>query len=193
MQNRSTSRKRKRYKSPSESRKRQQADSKDVDLIPIMNLFVTIIPLLLSMFATIQIAYVTLDLAVPSVGGGGAETTETNKENKELRIKKLELMIYYKDGTESFSFSKNDKYDTSIGVKGKIAGKDFKLLHDALVSYRDILAEDMYGSKDTHGGVNKIPIVIIPTDYVTFGTFVKTMDLCKKLDFTDIILNTVDN
>ena len=56
--------------SPSQGRNAQKSSGhQEVDLVPIMNLFVTLIPMLLSMVVLVSIAYISVDLTNPNASG----------------------------------------------------------------------------------------------------------------------------
>lgn len=176
--------------SPSEGRNsRGSSGHQEVDLVPIMNLFVTIIPMLLSMVVMVTIAYISLDLTNPNSSGGGVSSSESKKEKKEQKITKLELSINVENDQEFFQFNKNGKPDPAYVA---IKTDNLSRLSEVLNEYRKIMMEDKYGdSVFTEDDDKSLPIIIIPKDYVKFGTFVKTMDLCKKMKFTDIMLGEI--
>lgn len=183
--------KRNRISSPSEGRNnRDSSGHREVDLVPIMNLFVTIIPMLLTMVVMVSIAYISLDLTNPNAAGASGGATEARKGEKEQRITKLELSINVENDQEFFQFYKNGKIDTDYAA---ISTDDLGKLSEVLKDYRQIMMEDRYGSStlDDNDEERTFPIIIIPKDYVRFGTFVKTMDLCKKMKFTDIMLGEI--
>ncbi len=175
--------------SPSEGRARQgDHGHKEVDLVPIMNLFVTIIPLLLQMVVLVTIAYVTLDLTTPQAGGGTG--SESNEEETPKEITDLELVINVgEDNKEFYNFVKNGEIDTDVA---NIPVENMDKLADALRNYRSIMFNDLFNDNDVDKHKDKqLTIQVFPKDYVEFGTFVKTMDLCKKLNFGDIILKEI--
>ncbi len=177
--------------SPSQGRNANRSTGhQEVDLVPIMNLFVTLIPMLLSMVVLVSIAYISLDLTNPNASGGAASSEDKKKDKDQARIKKLELTINVDEEGEIFSFSKNDTIDVKYA---QILSSDFSKLSEALKSYRTIMLEDKYGDSNISEGDNRsLPIIIIPKDYVKFGVFVKTMDLCKKMKFSDIMIGEVE-
>jgi hypothetical protein len=175
---------------PSQGRNSRNSDGpKEVDLVPIMNLFVTIIPMLLSMVVLTTIAYVSLDITQTNASGGGGSAGKQEKKN-ERRITKLELTINIEDGKEFFHFNKNGAPDPEVK---EIPVEEFSALAKALDNYRTIMLEDKYNDASLKEGDEKIlPIIIIPKDDIRFGTFVKAMDLCKNMRFTDIVLLEIE-
>lgn len=162
------------------------SEQKEVDLVPIMNLFVTLIPMLLSMVVLVSIAYISLDLNNPNASGNGNVSPELAQKNIP-EIRKLELVINVIDGEERFYFNRNDSLDVEIG---EIPASKFSDLSTALVGYRTAMLSKR---EDTNSEpeIEALPIIITPKDYVKFGLFVKTMDLCKKLNFTDIMIGEI--
>ena len=191
MRKRPTAGNRSRFSSPSEGRsKKIDTGSKEVDLVPIMNLFVTIIPMLLSMVVLTTIAYISLDVRGAEGSSGGAGSSQNKKANNEKRITKLELTINYDQGREYFHFNKNGKPDPDVT---EIPADDFTTLAKVLDNYRTIMLEDKYDDASLNNGDDKfLPIIIIPKDEIRFGTFVKAMDLCKNMRFTDIALLEIE-
>ena len=54
------------------------------------------------------------------------------------------------------------------------------------------MLEDKYGDSSLSKDDDKsLSIIIVPKDYVKFGVFVKTMDLCKKMKFSDIMIGEI--
>ena len=174
---------------PSEGRNaKQNAGHKEVDLVPIMNLFVTIIPMLLSMVVLVSIAYISLDLTNPNASGSGASTAK-KVEKKPPRINKLELIINKDDTGETFVFNKNGEIDPE---QPKILVANFHELYKALDRYKTIMLEDKMNNAESPENADKsLSIIILPKEYVRFGVFVKTMDLCKKMNFSDIMIGEI--
>lgn len=176
--------------SPSQGRNaKKNSGHQEVDLVPIMNLFVTLIPMLLSMVVLVSIAYISLDLTNPNASGAAGSSSEKKDEKKVPEIKKLELIINVDDQGEIFVFNKNGEPDTD---QKKILSSNFQDLSKALDKYRTIMLKDKYGDSTLAEDDDKsLSIIIIPKDYVKFGVFVKTMDLCKKMNFTDIMIGEI--
>lgn len=168
------------FKSPSQGRRGGgNSDSSEVDLTPIMNLFVALIPVLLQTVMLVTVAYVALDLTVSNAGGAAQE-----EQNQKVDIKKLELTINTDNemNSEYFVFKVNDKLDGE-----KIPATDLSALAKALKSYKARIQKDKH-KVVTADMQDTLTIYLLPKPKVHFGTFVKTMDLCKKLEFKDIYL-----
>jgi len=175
---------------PSEGRNaKKNAGHKEVDLVPIMNLFVTLIPMLLSMVVLVSIAYLSLDLTNPNASGGGKSSTEKKAEKKPPQINKLELIINKDDTGEIFIFNKNGELDPD---QPEILVENFQELYKALDRYKAIMLEDkLNNSESPENADESLSIIILPKEYVRFGVFVKTMDLCKKMNFSDIMIGEI--
>lgn len=178
------------FTSPSQGRNAKDNSShQEVDLVPIMNLFVTLIPMLLSMIVMVSIAYISVDLTNPNASGGGKTEADKKTEKKDPVIKKLELIINVDDQGEIFVFNKNGEPDPE---QPKILVSNFNQVSEALIKYRDLMLIDKYGDSSMSEDDDKsLSIIIVPKDYVKFGVFVKTMDLCKKLKFSDIMIGEI--
>lgn len=181
--------KKKKITSPSEGRNRQGSTGhQEVDLVPIMNLFVTIIPMLLTMVVLVSIAYISLDLSSPSASGAGSNSSD-KKNDKKPEITSLELSINIENDIEFFAFTKNGQPDSAIE---KIPADNYSKLTEVLKNYREVMWKDKYEDALILEEDDKfLSIIITPKEYVRFGTFVKTIDLCKKMKFTDIMLGEI--
>lgn len=179
------------FSKPSQGRGKQvDRSSKEVDLVPIMNLFVTIIPMLLSMVVLTTIAYISLDITQTNSSSGSGNSAENQTNKKEKRITNLQLTINTEDGKEFFHFNKNGTPDPEVT---EIPAENFAKLAEVLDSYRTIMLEDMFDDSTlTEGDGKELPIIIVPKDNIRFGTFVKAMDLCKNMRFTDIVLLEIE-
>jgi hypothetical protein len=174
---------------PSQNRNAKGAGGhKEVDMVPIMNLFVTIIPILLQMVVMISIAYVTLD---PSSAASGEGSAAPEKQVEKEAIESLILSINYDEekGYEFYRFTKNDEADEEVG---EIKVTELSKLTAALKGYREVMKKsDDKKDSDSEKEIEAYSIEVTPKDNIKFGTFVRTLDLCKKLKFTDIFLSDV--
>jgi len=175
---------------PSQGRNAQKnAGHQEVDLVPIMNLFVTLIPMLLSMVVLVSIAYISLDLSNPNAPGAGEASTAKKTEKKAPQITKLELIINKDDTGEIFIFNKNGEIDPD---QPEILVSNFHELYTALSKYKKIMLEDKSNNSESSENADEsLSIIILPKEYVRFGVFVKTMDLCKKMNFSDIMISEI--
>ena len=73
---------------PSKNRSRSQNEAREPNLIPIMNLFIVIIPMLMTIMVTVHLAMIEITLPTESAGGGGG-----NDEAEELLEEDLPKVI----------------------------------------------------------------------------------------------------
>jgi len=86
---------------PSAGRNQRLAGGpKEPDLVPIMNLFITIIPFMLYMLVIAQLALVALNFAPTGGGGGGGQGPGGDKAEE----KKIEVYIMNQDAPERGRF-----------------------------------------------------------------------------------------
>jgi biopolymer transport protein ExbD len=153
------------YHAPSKSRSINRGKSQGPNLVPIMNLFLVIIPMLITMIASTQMQLLAINL--PTSGGPDSKTTES-KVAEEKQIAEITIGIL----SDKFQIIVDEKLNSEIPlVEGRFA---FDQLNNALITLKSENKEQ-----------NQIGIY--PSGDVEFENFIRTMDICK-LDgkFTDI-------
>lgn len=156
---------------PSEGRnQKNQSPPVQPDLVPIMNLFMALIPFLLMMIVISQIALVALNFSASGGGGGGGEGGggETAKE--------LKVIIMASEGNQIFpGFEIREPDSGAVTIKNSANGKfNFMALNNALGNL-----------KTRNQQIGDITIVVYPD--VLYGTLIQTIDLCKQNGFPNVI------
>ncbi len=161
------------YKGPSGSRKIVRATSKDLNLIPIMNLFITIIPMLLVITVTVKMAMVEIQMSANNAAQGNEEQKEEEEEDK---IETLKLAIF----EDRFEIIYND--DNSKVKKIPVIDPSATIVTQRynLFELDKELAEFKKKNKDQN------EITILAAGNVNFDALMASVDVCKVNEFPSI-------
>ena len=161
------------YKGPSGSRKVVQATSKDLNLIPIMNLFITIIPMLLVITVTVKMAMVEIQMSANSPAQGNEEQKEENEEDK---LKTVKLAIF-EDRFEIIFDDDNTKVEKIpvIDPSAVLAEQRY-----------DLYALDKLLKKFKKENQDQNEITILAAGNVDFDALMRSVDVCKVNEFPSI-------
>lgn len=147
------------------SRRRLSREETDLNLIPIMNLFIVIVPMLITMWVSVQMAMLAIDIS----SGTSASTSTTKK----VKLKKIEVGLF--------------KSEIQVKVQG-----DKNILHipviDSLVVPRkyDMFALDRKLSQIHKKYPKQKDITLIPAPNVKYNTLLKAIDISKFNGFENI-------
>jgi len=168
------------------SGKKASTDPVEMNMVPIMNLFLAMIPFLLMCAAFFQVS--VINASVPALSEGGGPQDEPKKELDKVTIN---LQIA-KDGF-TLSASGDQPPEELEKVGGNIPKKggefDFVRLAERMKKIKD-----RYKKSDT--------VVLLPAKDILYDTLIKTMDasreriLDKKLDtreylFTNAVVSSI--
>jgi len=141
---------------------RNKKVDEDVNIIPIMNIFLILIPFLLLFSAFIKLAI--LEISLPSLGKSGKPQQEQNKE--------LVLIILAIKET---------------GFQVKSPGFKFDPVNNNGNEYNyQVLAKQLKEIKDKHAAAEEI--IISPEGKVKYDIIIKTMDQCRDRGFPNVSL-----
>ncbi|HAN41455.1 MAG TPA: hypothetical protein GX398_00035 [Candidatus Cloacimonetes bacterium] len=170
---------------PSAGRNRRLAGGpKEPDIVPLMNLFLTIIPLLLYMLVIVQLALVALNFT-PSGGGGGGGIQGPGGDGADE--KKIEIYIMDQDASDrglfpGFEIREPGQETHKIEALGKDVNDeyvyDFQALNEVLKQIRE-------------RNPNQTQISVSPYPSILYGPLIKTIDLCKHNSFTNVMYKPV--
>lgn len=158
---------------PSQARQqRSQTAPEEPNLVPIMNLFVTIIPFLMLMVVVSQVALVALNFTseggpgAAGTGGGGGES-----------VKQIEIHLMLLDKPDAELFQGMEIRDID-GTKHKLpvlqgGVYDFYSLNNLLINL-----------KKRHTDTSEIAVIVHPE--VVYDTLIRTIDLCKQNGFPTV-------
>ena len=160
---------------PSEMRQQKaQTAPQEPNLVPIMNLFLTIIPFMLMFVVISQVALVALNFS-QGEGGGGSSGGGGGGAN----IEKVEIIILDSD------YAKKNQF---LGFEVREPGMDTKMLPAVNENY-DFVALDkqLKSIRDRKADLIDITVTVYPN--VLYGDLMKTIDLSKANGFTQVHYN----
>lgn len=157
---------------PSQKRKlKGQTKPDEPNLIPIMNLFLTIIPMIMFMVAVSQIALVALnftDSGGPG-GGSGGGSGSGEKEKTEIHIMGAQFA------------AANQFLGMEIREPGRGARKISAINQNYDYPTLDLAIKDI---RSRNAELKDITVLVYPD--VLYGDLMKTIDLCKANGFTQV-------
>ena len=170
---------------PSAGRNQRSAGGpKEPDLVPIMNLFLTIIPFMLYMVVVVQLALIALNFTPSGGGGGGGGQGPGGGPAEE---KKIEIFIMDQDASDRGLFPgfeiREPGHET---LKIRALGKDAS---DAYVYDFQSLDQVLKEIRDRNPDQTQISVSPYPT--ILYGSLIKTIDLCKNNQFTNVMYKPV--
>ncbi|HPF08658.1 MAG: biopolymer transporter ExbD [Candidatus Cloacimonetes bacterium] len=155
---------------PSQARQQQgQTAPQEPNLVPIMNLFITIIPFLMLMIVISQVAMIALNFESSGVSGGSGEGAGGGSEAL------VEIRIYATEHeTGLFPGFEIRDLDKSV-IKLPKAGDafDFASLQNNLVRL-----------KEKYPDKSEIGVVVYPD--VMYDILIRTIDICKQTGFVTV-------
>lgn len=145
--------------------RRKDTGPVELNMVPIMNLFLAMIPFLLSCAAFFQTA--VINASVPALGGGSEDQSQEPK--KELDKITLKLQIT----KEGFSYAADgDQPEAELKrISGKIRKKGNEFDYDALRDRCEQLKKN-YPKSET--------VIIIPEKDILYDIIVQTMDATRE-------------
>jgi biopolymer transport protein ExbD len=146
------------------SRRRLSREETDLNLIPIMNLFIVIVPMLITMWVSVQMAMLAIDIS---------SGTASSVSNQKIKLKKIEVGLF--------------KNDIQVKVQG-----DKNVLHipviDSLTVPRkyDMFALDRKLAEIHKRYPEQKGITLVPAPDVKYNTLLKAIDISKFNGFENI-------
>lgn len=151
---------------PSKSRSINRLDSKGLNLIPIMNLFIVIIPMLMTIMVSVHLAMI--EIVLPKKGSTPSADQELSTEMKTLRLNIMrdafELMIVEDEKTINIP---------ALDISSVPAAFDFVSLNQNLMELKE-----EYPKQNT--------MEILPDPDVKYDTLLRSIDICKLNNFSNI-------
>ncbi|MCB5245132.1 MAG: biopolymer transporter ExbD [Candidatus Cloacimonadaceae bacterium] len=146
------------------------------DLVPLMNLFLTIIPFLLLMLIVTQIAMIALNFTQGTANekqGGGllSGSQETQKKIPEITIIIMASQDSLGTTFPGFEIREPDKSKDTLGL---------------LNGYYDFVKLDVKLKDIRQRYPDLQDISVAPYDDVLYDTLIKTIDLCRENNFSNI-------
>ncbi len=156
---------------------------KEPDLVPIMNLFLTIIPFLLFMLVMVQVSLIALNFT-PSGGGGGGGGQGPGGGGAEE--KKIEIYIMDQNAPERGLFPGFEiREPGQETLKINALSSENNIIQFDFVSLNEILKQIRERNPD------QSQISVSPYPSILYGPLIKTIDLCKKNNFENVMYKPV--
>ncbi len=157
---------------PSEGRnQKKQTPPIQPDLVPLMNLFITIVPFLLTIVVISQVAMVALNFSTPGGGGPGGSSGGIGGSGPEIKV-----IIMASAGNQLYpGFEIRGWEGKTVSIRNQGGGTkfDFVTLNSSLAAIRKSVSGD------------QITVVVYPD--VLYGDLIQTIDLCKLNGFPNVI------
>ncbi len=145
---------------PSRSRSRSLRETRSPNLIPIMNLFIVIIPMLMTIMISVRLAMI--EITLPAQGSGEQEEPAVSPST-------LTLVLY----PDRFEI-KVEKREGVIKIPQNSSG-----LYDYVS-----LDQEIYSLKQRFP--DQQTVEILPDPNVKFDTLLRSIDICKSNSFPNI-------
>ncbi len=147
---------------PSQNRTRSQKEPQKPNLIPIMNLFIVVIPMLMTIMVSVRLAMIQITL--PASGAG-----KTQEEVEKDQPSALTLALL------------PDRFEIKVeGIKEVI-----KIPQLSTGNY-DYVSLDQHVASLKEENKNQSTFEILPDSRVRFDTLLRSIDICKSNDFPNI-------
>jgi hypothetical protein len=157
---------------PSEGRNQKKQTPPELpNLVPLINLFITIVPFLLTMVVISQVALVALNFSAASGGGGGSSGGAGNGPGPEVKV-----IIMASEGNQLYP-----GFEIRGWGKGAVALKNSEYHGE----YNFIALDKTLADVRKNTQSNEITIVVYPD--VLYGTLIHTIDVCKLNGFPNVI------
>lgn len=152
---------------PSQNRSRSQYEPREPNLIPIMNLFIVIIPMLMTIMVTVHLAMIEITLPTESAdGGGGGDDAQEQLED----LPKIITLALLPDRFE-------------IMVEGI---DDIITIPQLSTGTYDYFTLDANIARLKENNENQGTIELLPDPTVKFDTLLRSIDICKSNNFSNI-------
>ncbi|PID28646.1 MAG: hypothetical protein CSB55_03690 [Candidatus Cloacimonadota bacterium] len=158
---------------PSQKRRGNFSESKELNLIPIMNLFIVVLPMLLTIYVSVKMTM--LEIALSAGGASASNEKITEKPPKKITLGLFESGFEIKVGEDS-----KKKKAPVIKIPAKDMSQTTANLHYDFIK----LDEELEKLKKEHK--NQSTISVIPSDNLKFEALTTAIDVCKMNNFTDI-------
>ncbi len=146
------------------SRRKLSREETDLNLIPIMNLFIVIVPMLITMWVSVQMAMLAIDIS---------SGTATSASSQKIRMKKIEVGLF--------------KNDIQVKVQGDNIISHIAVIDSSVVPRKyDMFALDNKLSEIHKRYPKQKDITLVPAPDVKYNTLLKAIDISKFNGFENI-------
>lgn len=159
-------------------RRRVEEEEIELDMVPIMNMFLVLIPFLLLSASFFHIKAINTSVPVLS----SAETSEENQPP--VSDVKVTVIVELKETSILLTAMSDElKYDELVKLEADIpVDKEGAYLMEDLAAHLKYI-KGQYPKSDT--------LILVPTGNVVYGTIIKTMDMARSTDSRELFPNVV--
>ena len=150
---------------PSKNRTGSRHEAREPNLIPIMNLFIVVIPMLMTIMVSVHLAMIEITLPTQAGGGEGDETEEQIEEPPKV----ITLALF------------PDRFE--INVEGEKKVIEIPHLSPGRYDYVT-LDKNIAELREKHPKQGTIEM--LPDPAVKFDTLLRSIDICKTNNFPNI-------
>jgi biopolymer transport protein ExbD len=154
--------------------RKQQAEDTDIDMVPIMNMFLVLIPFLLSSASFFDINAIHTSVPVHQQQSQMNEQESTEMIIPVIEVKKNGIVLYAL--SDDVAADILEKWELSINKQGN----NYPL--NQMVPYLEEMKKQ-YPKSDT--------ILVIPEENITYETIIRTMDIARNSDDKQLFPNVV--
>ena len=147
---------------PSARRSKNKLGTAKPNLMPIMNLFLVIIPMLITMITATGLQMMAINIPTSGSGSGNGEGVESEEKK---------ASIYLAIFPDKFQIRVDDEIYKEIPAINRAGGLELDY-----ISLNKVIDQ----LKEENSNVEKIKLV--PSNNIIFDNFIRTMDICKMGD-----------
>jgi biopolymer transport protein ExbD len=159
-------------------RSRFEEDDTELDMVPIMNMFLVLIPFLLMSASFMHIK--AINTSVPVLASGTPETTDEKSKKSDIKVKVIVELKEKAIVLTAMSDELDYKELTRLGTKFSVKEEGYPL--DKLAAYL-IELKEKYPKSDT--------LVLVPGQDVVYETIISAMDAARSSDAHELFPNVV--
>ena len=160
-------------------RRRFEEEDTDLDMVPIMNMFLVLIPFLLLSASFFHIKAINTSVPVLS----SSEASADEKKPPVSNVKVTVIVELKEDKVMLTAMSDELKYEDLAKLEADIPvdGKEGYPMEELAAHLKYIKGQ--YPKSDT--------LILVPTGTVVYGTIIKTMDMARSADSRELFPNVV--
>lgn len=161
-------------------RRRVEEEDIELDMVPIMNMFLVLIPFLLLSASFFHIK--AINTSVPVLSAPGQASAEEKKPP--VSTIKVTVIVELKDNKIQLTAMSDElEYKDLVKLEADIP-VDEKTGYpmDVLASHLKYI-KGQYPKSDT--------LILVPTENVVYGTIIQTMDMARSADSSELFPNVV--
>ncbi|GAB6096966.1 hypothetical protein JCM14469_32200 [Desulfatiferula olefinivorans] len=160
-------------------RRRMDDEEIELDMVPIMNMFLVLIPFLLLSASFFHIK--AINTSVPVLSSSEASQSEPSDPKAQIKVT---VIVEIKDAVIALSAMSDElEYDDLVKLEADIPVKEGAAYPmDQLAAHLKYI-KDSYPKSDT--------LILVPASSVVYGTIIETMDMARSSENIEMFPNVV--